>query len=216
MISKPRTALRVILMLALCLAFFSCTVFAASSFDYVLGDYDGGSGALLKVYPNDEDGTAEIAIIGVRSASPNSYDLVIPETITDGGNDYTVTYILADPNASNGCALTPDSIGALNSVTVPDTVTGIAGNLFRWNKTENGTMLDYLKISQSSVNLSLPDTESVLETIPGFISDYYDEDGCYYAGKTLVRVDPDFEGDVEVKEGTVSILASAFEGCTGI
>ena len=47
MISKPRTALRVILMLALCLAFFSCTVFAASSFDYVLGDYDGGSGALL-------------------------------------------------------------------------------------------------------------------------------------------------------------------------
>ena len=55
----------------------------------------------------------------------------------------------------------------------------------------------------------------MINNIPKCVSEHY-EDGAYYAGKCLVRVNPNFEGEFIVKDGTVCILASAFEGCTKI
>ena len=111
----------------------------------------------------------------------------------------------------------PEEMGAgISSLTVPETVRTIPGNLFAWNKTKEvhlQTDLGYDAEYDSS--LYVPDTEAILDAIPGYIKNYY-SGGAYYAGKCLVRVDPNYAGHLTVKDGTVCILAAAFAGCKNL
>ena len=102
----------------------------------------------------------------------------------------------------------------IQTLTVPDDLRTVVGNLFDFQKSINmycdNNNTDYNHYRGSYI--AIPNTTGVLASIPSFISDNY-ADGAYYAGKCLARVDPDYEGDFTVKDGTVCILASAFEGC---
>lgn len=137
----------------------------------------------------------------------------IPETVSyyDEGTGETTEY-------------TVDSVklkwaGAENlntTLSVPDDLRTVVSNLFEWQKEKRINIYEtnYVKFSDS-FTVAVPDTEATLASIPAFISDNY-VDGAYYAGKCLARVSPDYQGDFTVKDGTVCILASAFEGCQGI
>lgn len=143
-------------------------------------------------------------------------NVVIPETVSYSGKTYTVTGM---PQVSQHPAYqTIDSsiAAAIETVSFPSTMKTIHGNLFNWHRKK--ATEEELGIPHYSGNRNvepIPDTEATLMDIPAFIKNHY-TDGCYYAGKCLVRVDPNYRGDLAVKPGTVCILASALEGCTKI
>ena len=156
------------------------------------------------------------------SAKGDGCDIVIPSRITYGEKSYTVDAI--SDNAVDG---------GIRSLSVDEDLRTIHGNLFDWNKVternvgitgDNYYQYSYIKgdagFSRESnpgdyIIYDIPDTAETLASIPDFIKNNYVE-GAYYSGKCLVRVDPDYSGDFEVKDGTVCILASAFEGCSRI
>ena len=167
-----------------------------------------------------------------------SGDIVIPGVITGtSGTEYTVTAMAAQYteqvstsygyNTRMVWGFTPAMRAGITSITFPDTIREIPGNLFDWNNEYNRSILDYgmpnhvNKHGGSSISFSAPesfnapDSQTTVSKIPAFILNHY-EDGAYYAGKCLLRVDPDYKGNFTVKDGTICILASAFEGCDGI
>jgi len=143
-------------------------------------------------------------------------NVVIPETVSHSGRTYTVTGM---PQVSQypACQTIDSSIAAaIETISFPSTMKTIHGNLFNWHR--KSATEEELGIPHYSGNRNvgpIPDTEATLMEIPAFIKNHY-TDGCYYAGKCLVRVDPNYRGDLAVKPGTVCILASALEGCSKI
>ena len=136
----------------------------------------------------------------------DDYDEATEETTT-----YTVSSLTLNWAASSNLNTT---------LTVPDELRDIPGNLFPFS-IEKKRNVDAASASEEQgfiirgpSTINAPDTKKVLAAIKPFISEHYDEDGAYYAGKCLVRLDPEHEGDYTVKDGTVCILASAFEGCS--
>ena len=156
--------------------------------------------------------TAKITSVQVEG----TVDLVIPDTIiytdTETGDEIELTVISILTASSN--------LTHVRSVTVPDDFRTILGNLFDWRAVSYPTDAeimggDFPHMTMALFNTGIPDTEGMLSRIPSCVSDCY-EDGAYYAGKCLVRVDPAYNGNFAVKDGTVCILASAFEGCKKI
>ncbi|MBR0139075.1 MAG: leucine-rich repeat protein [Firmicutes bacterium] len=211
MISRSRIALRVLLILTLLLAVFTCSAYAATPFLEVdhndLNDEGDAYGADFRFTPiSGELQSVEAVMIKAYSGE----DVHVPAAVTIDGSTYRVTKLCL--------SLGSDDYADLDAtMTVPDELRNIDGNLFKWR---NETTLKLVTAGYAT-NVSVseeecPDTEATLAAIPKFISEHYDEDGLYYAGRCLVRVSPDYEGDLEVKDGTVCILASALEGCSGI
>ena len=203
---------------AFCL--FGTAVYAeeAESFNYYLGGYENaGAGAELICFPDEEAGTVSVAINDINTGSSSTYDVAIPEKIEYDGTVYTVT-VMRDATDLLDYAIDPSVASKIGSLKVPDSVREIKGNLFNWNRT-NKAPADCLVISRpanySDSYPSFPDTQTMLNDLPAFITDHYTS-GAYYAGKCLARVDPGFTGTFTVRTGTICILASAFEGCTGI
>ena len=136
----------------------------------------------------------------------DDYDEATEETTT-----YTVSSLTLNWAASSNLNTT---------LTVPDELRDIQGNLFDHTKTAtrnvdaNSTSGAQGFIVRGPSTINAPNTKYTLDAIKPFISEHYDKDGAYYAGKCLVRLDPEHEGDYTVKDGTVCILASAFEGCS--
>ncbi len=178
-----------------------------------------GSG---KTYSTEYELDEEAYTAKLISAEGESCNVSIPAMIEDEGVSYTVTAIAEKAVSSN-----------IASLEVDPGLRTIHGNLFDWNQTltegrnvgcSGNNAEGYFRTNESrSVNAKeyiiddVPDTDAVLNAIPDFIKNGYDENGAYYAGKCLVRVDPDCRKDLfEVKDGTVCILASAFEGCKSI
>ncbi len=154
-------------------------------------------------------------------------DIVIPGTIEgESGTVYTVSVL--------GFGQEPDETGDLrtvnyavpkpvaekiSSITVPDGLREITGNLFSWEEfRSSGLNEDYIDVNYQNKGYNIHDilnTDALTGNIPAYISENY-EDGAFYAGSCLVRVDPSYSGDFEVKDGTVCVLAAAFAGCESI
>ena len=173
-----------------------------------------GEGDEFYYTEENADGSAEYSLLCVKLSdggllvsvdqAADGADVVIPDEI----NGMEVVALAAGP------AEAADAIGTL---TVPDELRTVYGNLYGWNKTKSAKLASDLGIDTSyDGTFSVPDTPAALAAIPSFISDHYDDDGAYYAGKCLVRVDPSHEGDLIVNDGTVCVLAGAFEGCSKI
>ena len=137
----------------------------------------------------------------------------IPETVTltdsetGDSKTYNITELGLDGcynSSSMGTVQKPDS-----TLTVPSTLRTIHGNLFNWTPTKDRNIgygnENYVNIRYSTWNISVPDTQAVLANLPACITEHYDSDGAYYAGKCLVRVDPAHEGDFTVKDGSLTI-----------
>lgn len=118
--------------------------------------------------------------------------------------------------------IAPDTAAKIGKISFEGKVPVIHGNLFNWRYEKN-----WLDLESNGYGFArdsyYPDTVTLLKNIPNYITrNYnYDSDGdgesdTYYAGENLVRVDESYVGDLAVKDGTVSILAGAMEGCTGL
>ena len=146
-------------------------------------------------------------------------DVVIPETVTHPGTqvEYTITEIDVAKDEYYQAVAASD-VGRIKSMTFPDTIRGICGNSYSWRKAKDGQTTATLGIPYeytSEIMGTVPDVDAALDAIPSYISGHY-TNGCYYAGKCLVRVDPAYSGDLTVKEGTVCVLAGALVGCQKI
>ena len=144
-------------------------------------------------------GDGELSI----SITKASGDVVIPEKI----GDYTVTTVYSVPK---------DVAAGITSLTLPDTVRTIPGNLFEFRQYKNENQTERWNIkSNSTISYSVLDTDALEAAVPDFIKNNY-VDGAYYAGKCLVRVDPSYSGNFTVKDGTICVLAGAFAGCKNL
>ena len=142
--------------------------------------------------------------------------VTIPKTVKNDSTTYTVIAMTTDDH-STGCTIDDSSFQRIKSISFPDTMRAIPGNLFRWKIERNARESEFGLTTWNSPEwgLYVPVTADVVKGIPAFISSNY-KDGCYYAGKCLVRVDPNYSGDLKVKAGTICILASALQGCSKI
>ncbi len=106
----------------------------------------------------------------------------------------------------------------IKSMSFPSTIREIPFNLYYFGSSyDQGTSLSNFgtvphAYPPSAFGYSMQD---YLEYIPAFVSENY-VGGAYYAGKCLVRVDPEYSGNFTVKSGTICILAGAFAGCSNI
>ncbi len=192
------------LVLAAAVCFLSVTRAAsAAEFIYTVGDPDNGAGAKFTVKTND-DGTARLILKSVSTGDAETYDLVLPDTVTHEGTTYTVTAF------GSGDVAVPTSLAPkISSITFGEHLREVSGNLFNFQKYTSGAN----PLNTCSGPEDHPDSAALLSGIPAFITDHYDSDGAYYAGKCLVRLKPDYAGDYTVKDGTICVLAGAFEGC---
>ncbi len=152
-------------------------------------------------YTLKENGTYSVTLTEI---SGSAVDIVIP----DKYSGKAVTEYIPDH----------DFDSEINSISFPDSIREIPGNLFYVQGKYNGkSFSDYGSYPRSGGGMITPvlDTQDVLSAIPAFISNHY-VDGAYYAGKCLVRVDPNYTGDLKVKDGTICILQNALAGCSGI
>ncbi len=180
-------------------------------------------------------GTENAVMASIVTASG---DVVIPDVIVGtSGTEYHVTQLVVKHQEQqtsgsytynkNVWGFSSDMAAGITSITFPDTIREIPGNLFDWEATKIQSLQDLgmpdhtNKHGKNNVGfggpstVSAPNSDTCKNQIPAFIKNNY-EDGAYYAGKCLVRVDPAFKGDFTVKDGTICILASAFEGCSSI
>lgn len=143
-------------------------------------------------------------------------DLVIPAEL-DG---HPVTGL--NLNLGSGLSLGVFEAQSVRTLSFAGEVPVIHGNLYTsWEWLTGGTL--GIESQSFAGTFSLPDTEKVLAELPGFITDNYNHDSngdgtddTYYVGTNLVRVDPAYSGALTVKDGTVSILAGAMEGCASL
>ena len=208
-----RLRIPLILLLAILLlgVFTGVTVSAEApeSFEYVIGSPDGPH-TTLNCYPLEtEPPTLCVEIKDFSTADAETMDLAIPDVISYDGVDYTVTAL---GNRWDVNPIPDDLASVLNTLTVGEHMRTIYGNLFSW-KNEAYQPVNNTKLCSTQV--SAPDTPTTLARIPAFISSHYNDatGHAYYAGKCLVRLDPAYSGDFTVRDGTICILASAFEGC---
>ncbi|MBQ1907912.1 MAG: leucine-rich repeat protein, partial [Firmicutes bacterium] len=165
------------------------------SFTYTVEKEDGSTDYTL-ICSERDDGTLLVDFGDISEGA----DIVIPDTI----EGMTVTAIRP---------VTGDAAAKIGSLKCGESVRDIEGNFLPYGETESKYVKTDLGVDlYSDSTVQVPKTAQLLSAIPDFISDNY-EDGAYYLGKCLVRVDPGFEGDLIVDEGTVCVLASAAEGC---
>ncbi|WP_455558406.1 leucine-rich repeat protein [Agathobaculum hominis] len=174
-------------------------------------DYTDESGVTLS-YETTDDNTIKITGIRVDDTAEAPVDVTIPGTID--GNPVT------EINLEASGAVPAEKVKSIqfedeNNVPV------IYGNLFAWKNTKTIT-IDTNRFSNLE-NSTVPNTDAFLNSIPAYITSNYNYDSnsdgtndTYYVGNSLVRVDTEYSGDITVKDGTVSILAGAFEGCSKI
>ncbi len=145
------------------------------------------------VVPEEHDGTPVIsfAVSGTDEERARIGDFVFPDSLRE------IVGNLFNP-------LMVENAGAFTSEFGPETRSFSSNALLIRPSifTAAGSSLCYA-LDQSSL------------VMPSYISSHY-VDGAYYAGKCLVRVDPEYQGDFTVKKGTVCILAGAFLECKGV
>lgn len=187
--------LRLLLLSSAVAAIMTCSAFAEQSNVSFVTENDG-DGVVIK----------EISVTGDEAVDVN-----IPEML-DGKNVIGI-------DLQSMTAKQAEKIKTLSSEN-EDMI--IHGNLFKW-KYENTGITDLENDGESYYGINVPDTDTFLSSIPAFVSESYNYDSnadgtndTYYVGKNLVRVDTDYSGNLVVKEGTVSILAGAMEGCSGL
>lgn len=160
-----------------------------------------------------------VNVTGITVSGDTPVDVTVPEKLSYQGTNYNVVGVelqnMSKKDAENIKTLTFEN----------DDVT-IYGNLFKWQYEINGitdltTSLG--TISSTNYGIKVPDTDTFISNLPGFVSASYNYDSnndgtndTYYVGKNLVRVDTNYSGKLTIKEGTVSILAGAMEGCNGL
>lgn len=150
---------------------------------------------------------ASIISVAIADSVTVPFELVIPAQL--GGRDVVTMQGLDHP--------------MISKVSFAGEVPEIRGNLYStWSKTVSEALGLMSKAFETSP-VTVPDTAGVLAAIPGFITNNYNHDSngdgvndTYYAGENLVRVDTAYSGPLTVKDGTVSILAGAMEGCADL
>ena len=178
------------------------------------------------------DGTIEI-----NRYNGGDSDLIIPETI-DG---YTVTSINGNAFANNNdltSVTIPDSVtdigsGAfqfcenLTSVTLPKHITWIAEGMFMGCSKLAGitipasvTSIGFMAFADcvSLMDITIPDTILSIGGSAFHNTAWYNSqpDGVLYLGKLLYGVKNECPSEVVVKDDTVRIAASAFQGCESL
>ena len=192
-----KKAWRIMLLLAAVIALLTCAAFAAEedvTFSY-----------------REYGGSVTINGITIAETAEDPVDVEIPATIAG------MPVVGLDLQG-----LTPETAAKIKTLDFAGTVPGIYGSLFRWKYENQG--LDIASNGyRFALDSSYPDTNTLLVNIPAFVTEHYNYDSngdgvndTYYAGMNLVRVNADYSGDLIVKDGTVSILASAMEGCANL
>nr|MCR5281747.1 leucine-rich repeat protein [Lachnospiraceae bacterium] len=168
------------------------------------------------IITNEDDLEVEACITEAYSGE----DVTIPDTVTYMDNKgvvttYKVVGLQLAQSYDNHANFDVSKLDA--TMTVPKDLRTIYGNLFNWKEyVGQRSLKDEGYNNVALINsVDVPDSDGVKANLPHFITDHY-TDGAYYLGKCLVRVAPDYAGDFTVKDGTVCILASAFEGCSKI
>ena len=191
-----------------------------------------------------DDSTAYETTV-INAPESDGYSLTYVER-TDGnlsvmlaevsGTDVDITI----PTSFNGKKVTVfqpnkvlyDNQNNIASFSFPETIREIAANLygFAYSSSGGSVWMDYYsdttqvyasdygpnpKTNSSAFLINKPDENKPINDIPGYIYSHY-TDGAYYAGKCLVRVDPNYSGEFKVKAGTICILANALAGCKNI
>ncbi len=191
-----------------------------------------------------DDSTAFETVV-INAPESDGYSLTYVER-TDGnlsvmlaevsGTDVDIT-IPASFNGKKVTVFQPNKVlydnqNNIASFSFPDTIREIAANLygFAYSSSGGSVWMDYYsdttqvyasdygpnpKTNSSAFLINKPDENKPINDIPGYISSRY-TDGAYYAGKCLVRVDPNYSGPFKVKAGTICILAHALAGCKNI
>ena len=124
-------------------------------------------------------------------------DVIIPETVTYDGKEYSVTSI--GSHAFYGCS-------GLTSITIPNSVTSIGDFAFR--------------ACRGLASIIIPSNVTSIGLDAFYNTSWYNNqpDGIVYAGKLLYKYKgtmPDGT-KLEIKDGTLGITMSAFSGCSGL
>ena len=142
--------------------------------------------AVLAYTLDTDNKTAEVTIQSVSESGP----VTIPDAIKVNGVSYSVTSVGIKGFAENVKYVSPSTdfedaqeiAGKITSLTVPNTVRAVPGNLFDWSQEQSGVKPDCIKLS--SFTIYPPDTENTLAAIPAFISGNY-KSGAYSPGSAL-------------------------------
>ncbi|MBQ1407627.1 MAG: leucine-rich repeat protein [Eubacterium sp.] len=169
-----------------------------------------------------------ILSLGCISLAFADSDYSISGRVTDGKAAVSIVVSgigdIVIPDEYNGAPITKiNSISVqypyqVTSLTLPANTEGING----WSlygtavyKRVDKKVLGFETNMNSDYTWSVLDSERMIDIIPRWMKKSMAKSGgVYYAGKTLVRVDPGYEGDLVVKDGTVSIQEGALSGCT--
>lgn len=130
----------------------------------------------------------EVIHNGMFSSSPKLEKVVLPSTVKKIGTE-----------AFAYCT-------SLTTLTIPDGVAEISYGMFRdcWNLKEIS-----IPEGVTAVDANAFDNTSYLEQ-------QLSDDGMFYVNNILVKVAPETEGEVVVKDGTVKIAPEAFENCFSV
>lgn len=197
-----KRAWRILLLLAAVMALLVCNAFAAEA--------PVGNVTFTYAEVSETDGV-KITGITIADTVADPIDVQIPASIGDK------SVLELDLQG-----LTTETAAKIKTLTFAGDVPVIHGNLFKWQYENKGLDLESNGYGFAS-GCSIPNTNTLLENIPAFVTGNYNYDSnddgtndTYYAGVNLVRVDAGYTGDLTVKEGTVSILAGAMEGCANL
>ena len=138
-------------------------------------------------------------------------ELTIPNTVT------AIKYGAFDNCSSLTSITIPESVttigdhafyncSSLTSITIPESVTNIGGSAFYG--------------CSSLTSITIPESVTSIGGSAFYGTAWYNNqpDGVVYAGKVLYKYKGTMPANtsIEIKEGTVSISPSAFEGCSGL
>ena len=170
-------------------------------------------------YNLNSDGTT-VTLYFYSYGATSSGELVIPESITFGGDTYTITAIAESAFANNS---------GLTSVTIPNSVTSIGNYAFR-----NCTGLTSVTIGNSVTSIGnyafydcsgltsidIPDsvTEIGSDAFSGTVWNNNQPDGLVYAGLVAYSYKGVMPAGISIvlKEGTKSISPGCFSGCSSL
>ncbi len=196
----------ILLVAAMALAFLlSFTASAGTTFTYEVGNLE------LECSLNGD--MAMVSVLKVLNGTEDSpVEVTFPSVVTIENKDYTVTAIWQSSLDSGEAIIPQEYQQCVSKVNVPEGINYLGGNLYSWRYETEYTNSD---IIYESKRYDIPDTAKVLSNIPAYVSNNY-VDGALYVNECLVRVDPAYTGNFTVKDGTICVLAGAFEGCSSI
>ena len=178
---------------------------------FKIGDYIIGNTKFYDNRDNWEDSSLYVGkhLLEVKKTVSGSYT-VKPGTLSIASS------------ALSGCL-------SITGINIPDSVVGIGKEAFAGCNFESVTIPDSVKYlgewafwdCRKLERVDLPDTLTDIGTMvfaetPIAENRKNYKNGALYVGNHLISVDSDVTGSFNIKEGTVSVIDSAFSGCSGI